>query len=80
MMFINLNKHNLKWKFLQKVTRMKFPASKVDRKFATNGLLICADCGSINTKVRSEGIYCTECKLFLLYHNSINLQQIILAS
>ncbi len=79
-MFINLNRHDLKYKFLQKATRMKFPASKYDEKFASNGLLICADCGSINTKIRSEGIHCTECKNFRLYHNSINLQQIILTS
>ena len=59
---------------------MKFPASTYDEKFASNGLLICADCGSINTKIRSEGIHCTECKNFRLYHNSINLQQIILTS
>ena len=52
-------------------------------KFAVNGLLICADCGSTNTRLLNNGIKCNECRSFRIsqnYYHLTYLPQIILSS
>ena len=52
-------------------------------KFAVNGLLICADCGSTNTRLLEKGVHCNECQSFRIsqkYYHTTFLQQIILST
>jgi len=56
---------------------------KSHAKFAVNGLLICPDCGSMNTRLLNNGIRCNECQSFRIrknYYNLTYLPQIILSS
>ncbi len=43
-----------------------------DRNFAVDGIEICCDCGSSETKTLSSGIYCRICRSFRLYLNRLN--------
>ncbi len=54
---------------------------EIGERFAVDGLLICVNCGSVNTRLLEKGIHCNECKFFRIrqkYYNLTLLQQIIL--
>lgn len=54
---------------------------EIDEISAVDGLLVCVNCGSVNTRLLEQGIYCNECEFFLISQKYCNLnfpQQITL--
>jgi len=42
-----------------------------DEKFAVNEIVICCDCGSIQTTILTFGLYCRGCRSFRFFEDKV---------